>query len=285
MSKTKTEDERNNRRDIELPPNAVRTPAPEDIEPSEAEKILEAVKPWWAHILLAFALLLMVFVLGNYWIKSSANAAAEPWQQLDNSMMQFRVSQNVDSLKQMSVDFPNQKATTWGMLVAGDYELNSGLQTLSSDREAGLKSIEKSRESFQQVVDAPASAKTTMVQRRAMYSLAYAAESLGKFEEAKTLYQQLIDQAGDSIFAKPAQRGVDRCSDPALQELYGEFASYQPMDEEAPGAVIEEAPNVDFPEIDIPAAGASGEEAAGEEAATNEAATNEADAEEAVAAE
>ena len=55
MSKTKTEDQKNNRRDIELPPN-VTGQAHEEVvvEPSPAEKLLEASRPYWAQIALAF---------------------------------------------------------------------------------------------------------------------------------------------------------------------------------------------------------------------------------------
>jgi len=102
------------------------------------------------------------------------------------------------------------------------------------------------------VVDAPSSAKTTMQQRRSMFSLAYANESLGEFDAAKTMYQRVIDEAPDSIFAESAQRGLERASNPSFAKLYDDFASYKPAVEEAPGAVVPDAPDIDFPEIDLP---------------------------------
>ena len=147
----------------------------------------------------------MTCTLVNYFLQNSQNVAAEPWQQLDQSVNQFRISQNVDSLKQMENDFPNDKATNFALQIAGDYELNRGLQQLPTDREGAMTLIKRAKETFQKVYDAPNTTKTVMQQRRSLFTLAYAAESLGEFDEAK-----------------------------------------------APGAAVEDAPDIGFPVIDIP---------------------------------
>ena len=180
MSKPKTADKKNNRRDIELPPNVAGQQVPVEVdEPSEAERLLEASRPYWGQIALGICVFLLGYVLLTYFLQRSQNTAAEPWQQLDQSVNQFRISQNVDSLKQMENDFPNDKATNFALQIAGDYELNRGLQQLPTDREGGIKLIEKAKETFQKVYDAPNTTKTVMQQRRSLFTLAYAAESLG----------------------------------------------------------------------------------------------------------
>ena len=252
MSKTKTEDQKNNRRDIELPPNVTAQMPVEHDEPSEAEKMLEASRPYWGQIALGVCALLLGYVLLTYFMQNSQNAAAEPWQQLDRSINQFRINQNVDSLKQMENDFPNDKATNFALQIAGDYEMNRGLQQLPVDREGGIKLIKRAKESFQKVYDAPNTTKTVMQQRRSLYTLAYAAESLGEFDEAKTLYSKYTEEAPDSVLFKDAQRGLARVSNPEFVSLYSEFTDHKPFDEEAPGAAVEDAPNIEFPEIDIP---------------------------------
>ena len=252
MAKTKPEKNRDNRRDIELPPNA-QTDAPlEAEEQTGAEKLLMASQPYWSHIALGILALILGWVIINYLMLSNREAAAEPSRQLSDSMQQFSVSRNVDSLKQMQEDYPNEVATNWAMLVAGDYELNRGLSQYASDREGAMKLIKRAKESFQSIVDSPSSAKTTMQQRRSLFSLAYANESLGEFAEAKTLYQRVLDESPDSIFAESAQNGLERSGNPDFEKLYSEFASFKPAMDEAPGVAVPDAPVIDFPEIDLP---------------------------------
>ena len=252
MSKPKTEDKKKNVRDIELPPNVTSQQEPVEVaEPSEAERLLEASRPYWPQIALGVCVLLLGYVLVSYFLQNSQNSAAEPWQQLDRSISQFRVSQNVDSLKQMENDFPNDKATNFALQIAGDYEMDRGLQQLPTDREGAMKLIKSAKESFQKVYDAPNTTKTVMQQRRSLYTLAYAAESLGEFAEAKTLYSKYTEEAPDSILFKDAQRGLARVTNPKFIALYKEFQERELIDEEAPGAAVEDAPNIEFPDIDI----------------------------------
>ena len=253
MSKPKTEDKNKNRRDIELPPNVTGEQVPVEVdEPSEAERLLEASRPYWGQIALGVCVLLLGYVLVSYFLQSSQNSAAEPWQQLDRSLNQFGISQNVDSLKQMENDFPNDKATNFALQIAGDYEMNRGLQQLPTDREGAIKLIKRAKESFQKVYDAPNTSKTVMQQRRSLFTLAYAAESLGEFDEAKALYSKYTQEAPDSLLFKDAQRGLARVTNPKFVALYNEFQDRELFEEEAPGAAVEDAPNIEFPEIDIP---------------------------------
>lgn len=252
MSKIKNDKNRDNRRDIELPPNA-QSDAPLDVEEQTgAEKILMASQPYWTHIALALLTFILAWVIVSYLMKSNRETAAEPSRQLADAMQQFNVTTNVDSLKQMQTDFPNEVETNWAMLVAGDYELNRGLSQYASDREGAMKLIKRAKESFQSVVDSPSSAKTTMQQRRSLFSLAYANESLGELSEAKTLYQRVLDESPDSIFADSAKNGLERSGNPDYEKLYREFASFKPAMDEAPGVAVPEAPVIDFPAIDLP---------------------------------
>ena len=252
MSKIKTEKNRDNRRDIELPPNAT-TDAPLEVEEQTgAEKLMMASQPYWSHIALGILVCILAWVIISYLVQNNRDAAAAPSRQLADAMQQFNVSSNVDSLKQMKIDYPNEIATNWAMLIAGDYELNRGLSQYPSDREGAMRLIKRAKESFKGIVDSPSTAKTTMQQRRSIFSLAYANESLGEFDEAKSLYQRVLDEAPDSIFAESAKRGLERTDDPDFKKLYKEFVDYKPAMEEAPGAAVPDAPDIEFPAIDLP---------------------------------
>ena len=134
--------------------------------------------------------------------------------------------------------------------LAGDYDMRTGLSKLSFDREGGIKLIEKARDSLQAVVDAPATQKSTMLQRRSTFSLAYAYESLGDFEKAKVLYQQLVDAAPDAAFADSARRGVKRTSNPEYVALYEKFKNHEDVLGDAPGPAIPQKPDISFPDLD-----------------------------------
>ena len=252
MSKIKTEKNRDNRRDIELPPNATSDAPLEVEEQTGAEKLMMASQPYWGHIALGILVCILAWVIISYLVQNNRDAAAAPSRQLADAMQQFNVTSNVDSLKQMKTDYPNEIATNWAMLVAGDYELNRGLSQYASDREGAMRLIKRAKKSFEEVVDSPSTAKTTMQQRRSIFSLAYASESLGEFDEAKSLYQRVLDEAPNSIFTESAKRGLERANDPDFKKLYTEFAEYKPAMEEAPGAAVPDAPDIEFPAIDLP---------------------------------
>lgn len=233
--------------------SSARQPAaevPEEL--SGAEKALEAVKPHLTTIGLVVVAVFLGTVVVAFMIRNRAEANAAPWQQLHNAMT-YR-SADVSGLQQVASNNPDSKAGSWALQFAGDEQMQSGLQMLGSDRDGGLALIRKAKESYQAIVDAPANAKSTMLQRRSQYSLAYANESLGEFETAKVLYQELVDAAPESAFAAPATRGINRCSDPAYAELFAKFESYEEP-EIAPGPALPgERPSIDgFPDVDIPA--------------------------------
>jgi tetratricopeptide (TPR) repeat protein len=84
---------------------------------------------------------------------------------------------------------------------------------------------------------------------RSTFSLAYAHESLGEFEEARKLYQQLVEQAPDSAFGQAAQRGLHRCTDPSFAIVYDRFKEWEDPFAVAPGETPSEKPDISFPEI------------------------------------
>lgn len=219
-----------------------------------AEKLFEQVKPHLATITLAVVAGLLGFIVIAFIMRNRFDQNAMQWRELNNaSAIALRTNQ-VEPLKQVAENNPETKAGLWALQMAGDQQLRMGLEQLNTDRDAGLALIRKSKESFETVVDASASVKTTMLQRRSQFSLAYACESLGEFEEAKILYQELVDQAPDSAFAEPARRAIARCSNEDYAKLYTKFTEFVPVEESpAPGPALPERPSItDFPEVDLP---------------------------------
>jgi tetratricopeptide (TPR) repeat protein len=231
-------------------------------EPSElsfAEQWVEKLTPHASQIALGIAVAFLAFIGIVYLINSSISKKESQWRQLNFSVTEVGISGNTSSLKQVAEQFPEGRAGKWALQLAGDYDLRSGLRQLSYDREGGLKLIEKARDTLQELYDAPASQKTTMLQRRSTYALAYAQESLGNFDQAKKLYQELVDAAPDSAFAEPAKRGLARASDQTYAELFTKFTDYDdPLSGDAPGPAVPSKPDISFPDIDAPSNELSG---------------------------
>jgi tetratricopeptide (TPR) repeat protein len=214
------------------------------------ETKLGHLKPYGSQIALGAALAFAAIVGIAYFINHRETVYADQWRELNLATTDHRLSGNTSRLMNVAEDYPNQKAGMWSLQIAGDYDLRTGISQLSYDRENGFKAIERAKENLQKVVDAPNELKSTDLQRRSLFSLAYACETLGEFDEAKKHYQKLVDEAPDSAFAKPAARGLKRCENPEMIALYETFKGWKDLAEEAPGPNVPTVPNIDFPDVD-----------------------------------
>ena len=221
-------------------------------EYTAGEKFLLASKPYWMHILLGVLCVIFASVLWTSWSNMSQESASEQWRDLNNAITQAGITNDVSSLKEMATNYEGSAAGNWALLMAGDDEINRGVQMLPSDRQGGFKLIESGIESVQRVVDTPASSKTPMVQRRSLFMLAQANEALGKFDVAKQHYQKLLDDAPDSPFAAVSKRGVARCSNKDLAVVYQDFRDWKEATDVAPGPLVPDAPTLNIDEIQLP---------------------------------
>ena len=223
-----------------------------------AEKQLGHLKPYASHIALAVAVGFLGFIGITYFIDGQRRAYSDQWRELAVATTDFRISNNTTRLLNVAEDYPNQKAAMWSLQIAGDADLQSGLAQLSYDREGGFAIIKRAKENLQKVVDASSALKTDELQQRALFSLAYACESLGDFEGAAKNYQSIIDGNADSAFVEPAKRGLSRSKNPELIALYDKFKNWKDLAEDAPGPNVPDVPNIDFPEIDGEGGGDAG---------------------------
>ncbi len=217
------------------------------------DKVLAAVTPYIGTIVFALVAGFLAFALMTFWLRGLSDSKAFEWRELNSASSIARQTGDISQWNRVAETYPDSKAGLWASQFAGDWQLREGLSTLAADQEAGFGMIKKSKKYFQSVIDAPASAKTPTLEQASHFSLAYACESLGEFEESKALYQKLIDEAPDSAFAGNARRGLNRSTSDDYTELYAKFTNWQEeVIGEAPGARVPEAPSIDFPEVDLP---------------------------------
>lgn len=224
-----------------------------DLEENElvswGEEKFEAIKPYMTQILLGALIAFMAFMAITYFIARRGEAAAQQWRQLNNSMVDHRISGNSDRLRDVHDLHPDGRAGFWALQMAGDYDLQTGLGQLAEDRVNGMKTIKKAKETLEKVVDG--NDITDMLAQRSRFSLAYACESLGDFSEAKEHFQILIDKFPESAFADAAKRALVRVGDPKFSEAFTSFTEWEDAGV-APGPAggLPDAPEIDFGAFD-----------------------------------
>jgi tetratricopeptide (TPR) repeat protein len=231
---------------------SVRTKLPvvdKEVETTYGERLLESLKPHANLLMLGIAALFLLFIAIAWIFQSRARVAEGEWLALNYAFAAANATGNANAIKEIADEYPDGIAGLWGLQVAGDYELRQGLNKLAVERAEGIRDLEKARNTLKKVVDAPASRKSTLLQVRSTFSLAYAYESLGEFENARKLYQQLVDQAPNSAFGRAAQRGLNRCTDPSFATIYDHFKDWQDPFAIAPGDPTTEKPDISFPDL------------------------------------
>ncbi len=205
------------------------------------------LRPYFSQILLGILLLLLAgLAVAFFWQQAQAREAAK-WQTLAIAQGNYLRTLDNTSLTDFADQYPDDKAGLWALLYAADAEMRAGLSDFTTDRKAGFDKIKKAQNYYQRIVDSPV-AKSTMLQRRSLFGLAYAYESSGDFDQARDLYQQIVELGDETPFADAAARGLKRSTDPQFAALFQTFRDYEDAPETAPGVRLPQRPDISFPQ-------------------------------------
>lgn len=220
-----------------------------DVETTFGDRLLETIKPHTNLIMLGAVALFLLFIAIAWMFQSRARVVEGEWLSLNQALAVANMTGSAGTIKEVAEEYPDGVAGLWGLQMAGDFELRQGLQEIAKNRTEGMRTLEKARNTLKKVVEAPNSRKSTMLQVRSTFSLAYAHESLGEFDEARKLYQMLVEQAPESAFGQAAERGLSRCNDPGFAAVYDRFKQWEDPFAVAPGEPTTEKPDISFPDI------------------------------------
>jgi tetratricopeptide (TPR) repeat protein len=231
------------------------------------------LEPLFPHartgLILLIGVVALIFGL-TYYFQLQSQIRAEKWRQLHSAIYSMNDMQNASGLELVKEESPDTPTSHAAMLIAGDAYLKLGLQKMINDRAIALKELKKAKESLTSIIESK-SKPSELIETRALYALAYACESLGEFDEAKTHYTSLTEKYKDSAFAKQANRGLERLADPRVRQVYDQFKTVAV----APGTALPKRPDISFPSIDAPATDApvpgAGEEKKSEDKAAADA--------------
>jgi hypothetical protein len=210
---------------------------------------LEEWKPYAPIIFTVIALVIIGIGGGIWWVQNQKQKRALQWTELGEAIRQSeRTEGTTTPLTEFAKNNPDSDAAMWAYFVAGDMEIRNGVTRPASQKEDSKKNFESAKEHLLKVVSSDRKLDK-MLRRRATYALAYAHESLGEFEDAKKLYDQLIDEGQESPYYAEASRGASRATRLDVRQFYEKYVSWEPNTGDAPGDALPEMPNIDFPEM------------------------------------
>ncbi|MCH2182156.1 MAG: hypothetical protein MK108_09140 [Mariniblastus sp.] len=216
------------------------------------EKNFGHLKPHLPVILTCSGLIVVICILWVYYQDLNKKNQAMPWNDFNMAVSQTRLSGDTRVLTAVADAYPENMAGMWALQLAADFELRSGISQFGTDeisRKEGLDKVRKALVMYQRIVDSPIE-KSAMLQRRSLYGLAYASETVGDFDNAKNHYQSLIVDGSESPFLDAAKRGEVRTSDPEYLALFDKFRDWKDTPGDAPGPVLPPRPDIGFPSGD-----------------------------------
>ena len=229
-------------------------PVEEVEELTAAEQFYENIKPHITTIVLVMIAGTLGFIAIVFLINSSLAKSEGEWRALAQASSMSYVSGDFNALDIVSDEYGDTKAGLWAMQMSADNRLQNGVTEMMVDKVAAQQLLEKARDDFQKIVNAPQANKTSMLHLRSLYSLAYCLETLGDLPAANKNYETLIAEANDSAFSNLALQGLERTADKRYAALYEKFKNYEKVEiGEAPGAELPNRPLLDLPpEIEAP---------------------------------
>ena len=218
------------------------------------EEKLGHLKPYWTQIALGFCAIAAVIIAATFLWDRARQAEGDKWQALSYAQISYQRSLDPTALVDFADQFPDDTAGLWALLLAADADTRAGLAEFGTDRQAGFDKIGKAIAKYRRVVDSNA-AKSTMLQRRSTFGLAYALESNGDFDEATEQYRKLADAGEETPFSDSVERALVRTKSDQFRKLFQQFRDYEADPEVAPGMKLPQRPDISFPGMDQPDSG------------------------------
>ncbi len=207
---------------------------------------LAKFEPYVKPVLIGIGVLVVGMSAIALWRSRVDSRSANEWREFSLAYFETSNTRGPDAMSQFSERFP---ATTAGLAaeqIAGDISMRNGLGKQIQDEAGSKKDLETARKKFEKVVDGSPQ-KSGLMYERAVYSLAYANESLRNCDEAVRRYEELANNE-ESTFAELARRGIERCK---LAQSVGFFEALDKFEQElsgpAPGVGLPERPDISYP--------------------------------------
>jgi tetratricopeptide (TPR) repeat protein len=202
------------------------------------------LRPYASQIVFGIVALIALSFAAAFFFKSRADLQASQWQNLNSAINTFALDRQTSHLLNMAEEYPDVEASMWALQLAGDVEMRNGLSTLNSDTSSAIRNLEKAKKAYEKLLESPVKKSPDLIQR-ATYSLGFCLESLGEFDEAKKIYQKVIDEAGSSVYGEPSRLALARLAQPEIVAFYEAYKRTAV----APVGELPKRPDISFPEL------------------------------------
>jgi tetratricopeptide (TPR) repeat protein len=195
-----------------------------------AEHARERSRPFFDRygtaLLLGLAGVLLIAAIAIWWFRSGGSDDSRAWSDLAAA---FR---NPDATAEDFADVaelhPGTKAAAWAKVHEAEARLDSGIQSLFSDKEGAARDLEDAQKAFETVLEQRDAGSE--LNARALYGLAKTLEagSKGDVEPALERYEQVVDQYPGSVYEGLARQRVEALKSPDAAAFYKWFATAKP---------------------------------------------------------
>lgn len=204
-----------------------------ELEQNELADALGTKIDEWAPMLpkigVYFGVFILLIIAVAFWINTRANANAAEWREY------FVSSRIADSRAMQTVAeyYPNSTVGTLALINAGDADYANGSQNVIQNRENYLNQVKQSIENYELALKNGSADK--FERARATYALGYSFEAIGRFDEAKKMYGEIVQQMPETPEGDLAAKALKRVDNPKLTAIFAAYNNWVPPTESAPG--------------------------------------------------
>ena len=215
---------------------------------------IDRSRPYAPAVITVVVVLVLVVLGWGFFQSLSANKRSEATL----SYLLETGQSDPEALSRIADEFAGTQAALLARLTEADTQLAMGIQALYTDRDEAAGRLEDAVAAYRSVLEADPQSK--LIRSRATFGLAQALESTpGQAEEARQLYQQVVELNESEAIVEAAQQGIARLKRPEIQEFLAWFGEHRPQPAEASlppdlpdSALLPDNPDLQLPETSPP---------------------------------
>lgn len=177
----------------------------------------------------AIGLVVVAIVIGGgiWFYLSRMDAIARSWASHFDAVDRAMFEGAVDPLQRHSTADGDPLARLWSRQYVGDAKLKDGIASLYRDRKTATSTLDEALAAFDEVIG---QARTgTMLHDHASFGRALALESMGRVDDAKTAYRELVDAGSERPIGILASRYLARLEAmPDAPAFFERFVAHTP---------------------------------------------------------
>jgi tetratricopeptide (TPR) repeat protein len=185
----------------------------------------ERVKPYSRAIVavgVAAAVLLIAYVVLSGRSERKRSVAWNDYYQA----VQAESKDVANDLETVAQEHSGVPAGLWAEVALADLKLGEGIDSLFREKQAAQSKLRSAIQHYQHVLEV---ADDALLIARARYGLARAYESLGRLDEARDVYQQIVDSSGTNAYLSVAKERLKDLKRSSTQDFYAWFGKQEPV--------------------------------------------------------